>query len=57
MNHNVYTVRVWFGKSYLKPYTEHYIDIVNSRIKGQTTKLKKRGFDIIHFEDLGKCNG
>lgn len=48
----IYMVRVWFGKSYLKPYTEHSIDILNSRLKGQTTKLRNKGFDVIRYENL-----
>ena len=53
MYHNkICMVRVWFGKSYLKPYTEHSIDIINTRLKGQTTKLRNKGFDVIHYENL-----
>ena len=46
-------VKIYFSKSYLKPYTEHSIDCLSSRIKGKTSMLKKRGFDIIRYEYTG----
>ena len=46
-------IKIYFGKSYLKPYTEHSIDCLSSRIKGKTSMLKRHGFDIIRYEYTG----
>lgn len=53
MKKKVTVVKIYFGKSYLKPYTEHSIDCLSSSIKGKTSMLKRRGFDIIRYEYTG----
>ena len=53
MKEQITIVKIYFGKSYLKPYTEHSIDCLSSQIKGKTSMLKRRGFDIIRYEYTG----
>ena len=53
MKKRITIVKIYFGKSYLKPYTEHLIYCLSSRIKDKTSILKRHGFDIIRYEYTG----
>lgn len=53
MNKTPTIVKIYFAKSYLKPYTEHYIECISTRIHGKAGRLRQKGYDIIKFEDTG----
>ena len=45
-------VRIYFEKLYLKPHTEHKIDVIDYNKKKMIKQLEKRGFSIIKVETL-----
>lgn len=51
---NYYLIRIYFSKSYLKPHTENYIDVVNSEKNRIISKLKRRKFDTFREEMIEK---
>ena len=53
MKKNPTVYKIKFGKSYLKPYTEHSIECISTQLKGKDYRLRQKGFDVIKFEDTG----
>lgn len=49
---NVYYVKLYFGKRYLKPYTEAYKIILNKDVSKEIRKLTRKGFTDFRTEDL-----
>lgn len=47
-----YIVRIYFSKSYLKPHTEYYIDVVNTQKNRIIGKLKRKHYDVFREEIL-----
>lgn len=45
-----YIIRLYFSKSYLKPHTEYYIDVVNTKKRQLINKLKRRHYDTFREE-------
>lgn len=49
---NLYYVRLYFGKRYLKPYTEANKVILNKDVSKEIRKLTRKGFTDFRTEDL-----
>lgn len=47
-----YIIRIYFSKSYLKPHTENYIDVVNTHKNKVLSKLKRKHYDVFREEIL-----
>lgn len=47
---NLYIVRIYFSKSYLKPHTENYIDVLNSEKHKIISRLVRKHFDQFREE-------
>lgn len=47
-----YIIRIYFSKSYLKPHTENYIDVVNTYKNKVLSKLKRKHYDVFREEIL-----
>lgn len=45
-------IRIYFSKSYLKPYTEYYIDVISTRKNQIIGKLKRKHYDVFREEIL-----
>ena len=52
MNRNNYFVRLYFGKRYLKPYTEASKVVLSSEVAKEIRKLTRKGFTDFRTEDL-----
>ena len=52
MNRNNYFVRLYFGKRYLKPYTEASKVVLSNEVTKEIRKLTRKGFTDFRTEDL-----
>ena len=50
MKNSYYIVRIYFSKSYLKPHTENYIDVINTQKNQLISKLKRKHYDQFREE-------
>ena len=44
-------VKITFTKPYLKPHTEHTVELIDTHVKAFVDKLKKRGYEIVDIEN------
>lgn len=52
MTNNIYRVKLYFGKRYLKPYTEVYKVIFSNEVNKEIKKLTRKGFTDFRTEDI-----